>query len=146
IADYQFGRGAGDALFSGKIKLVKSKNTGKIRNVLVDGEHVASLRAEDGFFSLKFAGAKRLHAHFKYPRLRVIVNEDSAEFNRQGKNVFAKFVLDADQNIRPGDEVLIVTRDDALVAVGKTLMNRREMLHFTQGMCVKVREGAEKNK
>ncbi len=146
IADYQFGRGAGDALFSGDIKLVKSKNTGKIRNVIVNGEHVASLRAEDGFFSLKFAGAVRLHGAFRRPRLRIVVSEDSAEFNRQGKNVFAKFVLDADPALRPGDEALIVTEDDELVAVGRTLMNREEMLSFTSGMCVKVREGSEKTK
>ena len=145
IADYQFGRGAGIALFSGEIQLIKSKNTGKIRNIIVDGKHVASMRAEDGFFSLRIEGAKRLHSHIPYPRLRVVVTDDSAEFNRMGKNVFAKFVVDADPEIRPGDEVLIVDKNDELVAVGKTLMNRFEMLHFSEGMCVKVREGVEKN-
>ena len=123
---------------------MKSKNTGKIRNVIVDGKHVASLRAEDGFFTLRIEGARRLHEHFEYKKLRVVVTDDSAEFNRLGKNVFAKFVVDADSDIRPGDEVLIVTRDDELVAVGKTLMNRFEMLHFSSGMCVKVREGVSK--
>ncbi len=145
IANYQFGIDTGSALFDGKIELVKSKNTGKIRNVLVNGKHVASMRAEDGFFSLRIEGARRLHSYFPYPRLRVIVDDDSAEFNRVGKNVFAKFVLDADEELRPGDEVLVVDKDDHLLAVGKTLMNRFEMLHFTKGMCVKIREGVEKN-
>ncbi len=146
IADYQFGPGAGAALFSGAVKIVKSKNTGKIRNVIVDGEHVASLRAEDGFFSLRIAGARRLHSHFEFKKMRVVVSDDSAEFNRVGKNVFAKFVLDADPDLRPGDEVLIVDKQDNLVAVGKTLMQREEMLHFSKGMCVKVREGIESSK
>ena len=53
VADYQFGEGAADALFSGKIDLVKSKNTDKIRNVIVDGEHILSMRAEDGFFTMR---------------------------------------------------------------------------------------------
>ncbi len=141
IANYQFGMGAGDALFSGNLKIVKSKNTGKIRNVFVNGVHVASLRADDGFFTLKIEGARRLHTHFPFPHLRVIVSDESAEFNSIGKNVFAKFVLDADNNIRPGDEVLVVDEQDNLIAVGRTLMNRFEMLHFSKGMAVKVREG-----
>lgn len=146
IADYQFGKGAGAALFTGDIKIIKSKNTGKIRNVIVDGEHVASLRAEDGFFTLRIQGAYRLHRKFKFPRLRVVVNDDSAQFNKQGRNVFAKFVVEMDANLRPGDEVLVVNEKDELVAVGRTLMNREECLNFQKGMCVKVREGVDRPK
>ncbi len=146
IADYQFGKGAGDALFSGDVKLICSKNTGKIRNVIVDGEHIASLRAGDGLFTLRIHGAVRLHRKFKRPKLRVVVSEESAEFNRVGKNVFAKFVVKADKNIHPGDEVLVVTKKDELVAVGKSLMNSIEMKHFNKGMAVKVREGIDKPK
>jgi len=141
IADYQFGKGAGDALFDGEIRIIKSKNTGKIRNVIVDDEHVASLRAEDGFFTLRIGGAKRLHQRFKAPKLRVMVSDESSEFNRAGKNVFAKFVKNMDDALRPGDEVLVVDEDDNLLAVGRTLMNRLEALSFQRGMCVKVREG-----
>lgn len=146
IADFQFGKGAADALFSGKVKIMKSKNTGKIRNVLVDGEHVVSLRAEDGLFTLKIHGALRLHRAFEFPRMRVVVNEDSAEFNRQGRNVFAKFVVRCYSEIRPGDEVLIVDKEDNLLAVGRAIMNCWEMRHFHKGMCVKVREGIDRPK
>src|SRR6266704_3755253 len=55
-ADFQFGHGAADALLAGTVSYVVSKNTGKVRNVLVDGDHVLSLRAEDGFFTLKAGG------------------------------------------------------------------------------------------
>ncbi len=146
IADYQFAKGAGDALFEGEIKIIKSKNTGKIRNVVVDGEHIASLRAEDGLFTLKLAGARRLHRAFAFPKFRVIVNEDSAQFNKEGKNVFSKFVLGCDENIRPGDEVLVVDKEDNLVAIGKAIMNCVEMKKFSKGMCIKVREGIEHKK
>lgn len=143
IADYQFGLGAGKALFSGNLEIIKSKNTGKIRNILNDGKHVASMRANDGFFTLKLNGARLLHSRFKSPLLRVIVNEDSAEFNRKGSNVFAKFVIEADENIRPYNDVLIVNEKDSLIAVGKALMNREEMLSFKKGVAVKVKEGIE---
>jgi 7-cyano-7-deazaguanine tRNA-ribosyltransferase len=141
IADLQFGKHASDVLLKGKIKLVKSKRTGKIRNVFVDGKHILSLRAEDGYFTLKLEGGIRLWKGFKPPHYRVVVSDESVEFNRAGKSVFAKFVIDCDAAIRPLDEVLVVDQSDTLVAVGRALMNRDEMLDFKYGIAVKIREG-----
>jgi len=143
VSDYQFGKGASDLLMDGKVELVKSKNTHKIRNVLVDGEHVLSMRAPDGFFSLRPPGAKRLMKGFASPRLRVMVAEDSEAFNREGKNVFCHFVKDCDPGIVPMDEVMVVSESDALLAVGRALMTREEMLAFKKGLAVRVREGVK---
>ena len=143
VSDYQFGKGANDLLMDGKVELVKSKNTHKIRNVLVDGEHVLSMRAPDGFFSLRPPGAKRLMKGFASPRLRVMVAEDSEAFNREGKNVFCHFVKDCDPGIVPMDEVMVVSESDALLAVGRALMTREEMLAFKKGLAVRVREGVK---
>lgn len=140
-ADMQFGRGAADALLAGRVAYVVSKNTGKIRNVLADGEHVLSLRAEDGLFTLKVPGALRLHKALPAPRLRVVVDPDAVPFHREGKNVFAKYVKEADPAIRPGDEVLVVSPSDELCAVAQAAMNRREMLAFKRGVAAHVREG-----
>ena len=140
-ADLQFGRGAADVLLTGSLRFVVSKNTGRIRNVIADEEHVASLRAEDGWFSLRSAGARRLHAGIPSPRLRVIVDPDAVPFHREGKNVMAKFVVDADPDVRPGDEVLVVSPLDDLCAVARATMNRREMLAFRRGVAAHVREG-----
>jgi 7-cyano-7-deazaguanine tRNA-ribosyltransferase len=141
VADFQFGRSAADALLAGTLELVTSKATGKVRNVIRDGAHILSVRAEDGFFTLRAEGGKLLHAAFAKPRLRVVVETETAAFNRQGKNVMAKFVRDADPEIRPFDEVLIVDGTDALVAVGRALMNREEMIAFDRGVAVQVRDG-----
>src|SRR2546428_269576 len=140
-ADFQFGRGAADALLAGTVSYVISKNTGKIRNVHVNGEHVLSLRAEDGLFTLKVAGARRLSKAFPAPQLRIVVDGDAVPFHREGKNVFAKFVRDADPEIRPGDEALVVSPADELCAVAQSTMNRREMLAFKRGVAAHVREG-----
>src|SRR5438093_2157364 len=86
-ADMQFGRGAGAALLSGSVRLVRSKKTGRVRNVLVDGRHVLSMRAHHGLFTLRLEGGKALHRAFPAPALRVVVETDTAEVNRQGKNV-----------------------------------------------------------
>jgi 7-cyano-7-deazaguanine tRNA-ribosyltransferase len=142
VANMQFGNKAGDIFFTDKssVKLVKSKRTGKIRNVFLNGEHILSLRAQDGYFTLKAHGAKILHKQLKSPALRVIVNKDSEEFNREGKNVFSKFVINCDPEIRPMDEVMVVNEKDELIAVGRAVMNREEILAFDIGVAVKVRE------
>jgi 7-cyano-7-deazaguanine tRNA-ribosyltransferase len=140
-ADLQFGRGAADALLRGSVSFVVSKNTGKVRNVMADGEHVLSLRAEDGLFTLKAAGARRLQTVFPFPRLRIVVEPDAVPFLREGKNVFAKFVQEADPGLRPGDESLVVSPGDEIAAIARAAMNRREMLAFKRGVAAYVREG-----
>ncbi len=143
IADYQFGPEASDALFRGEVEFVTSKRTHRIRNVLVDKAHVLSLRASDGLYTLKWAGGQRIHRSVETPRLRVVVETETAPFNRQGRSVFAKFVTETDPELRPGEEVLVVDQEDGLLAVGRALMNREEMLAFNVGPAVKVREGSD---
>jgi 7-cyano-7-deazaguanine tRNA-ribosyltransferase len=140
VADMQFGRGASKTLLNGEITIIKSKRTGKIRNVICDGAHVISMRANDGLFTLKVDGGRRLHKGLKYPLVRVVVTDDAVPFIKEGKSVFGKFVKDCDPDLRPFDECLIVDKNDTLLAVGRTLLNRNEMLTFCHGMAVKTRE------
>lgn len=144
IADYQFGVGAGEALFKGNIKIEKSKKTGKIRHIYDGKVIIANMRASDSYLVLSKEGAKRLHNAMPYPENRVVVNEDSVPFARDGKSVFAKFVTDCDENIRSNDEVLIVSEEDELLAYGKALLCAHEMGDFTTGQAVKTRKGMGK--
>ena len=136
----QFGKEAATALFTGNIRIIKSKKTGKIRNVFIDDNHILSMRAEDGLFTLRIHGGVLLHKRLQKPRLRVVIHKDAVLFVKEGKSVFAQFVLDADPELRPDDECLIVDEHDTFLAVGRTLMNRSEMLAFHHGMAVKTRE------
>lgn len=140
VADMQFGQGASEALFTGKIHIVKSKRTGKIRNIICDGSHVVSMRAEDGLFTLKLDGGRRLHKTLKYPLLRVVVTDDAVPFIKEGKSVFAKFVSDCDPELRPYDECLIIDEHDMFLGIGRIILTRNEMLTFRHGMAVKTRE------
>jgi len=139
VADMQFGKHASKTLLDGKIRIVKSKKTGKIRNVYCNEKHVLSMRANDGMFTLKTEGARLLHKSFKYPKLRVIIDKDAVPFIMDGKSVFAKFVKDCDPDLRPLDECLIVDEKDELLAVGRCILNREEMLAFQYGMAAKTR-------
>lgn len=144
VADYQFGLGAGEALFGAAIRVEHSPRTGRVRQAY-DGKGVllATLRAKDGYLALTPPGATKLLKSFKSPRLRVVVRSDVQEFIRQGRNVFAKHVLAADEEIRPQGEVLIVNEADELLGVGKAILSGREMTAFKTGAAVKTRRGVE---
>ncbi|HIH73607.1 MAG: tRNA-guanine(15) transglycosylase [Thermococcales archaeon 44_46] len=141
VAEYQFGEGASEAFKDIFVEL--SRKTGMPRQIKAGGKHVATFRAEDGLLTLGIEGARRLHKLLPYPMKRVVVNEDAEPFARKGKNVFAKFVIDADESIRPYDEVLVVNKNDELLATGQSLLNGKELKIFQQGLAVKVRRGVE---
>ncbi len=145
VADMQFCKGAGEALLNGKVEIIKSKKTGKIRNIYCNDKHVLSMRANDGMLTLKIGGGKKLHKKIKSPNLRVKINNDAVDFIKEGKSVFAKFVIDCDSELRPMDECLIVDEKDKLLAVGRCILNREEMLSFKYGMAVKIREYLSNN-
>ena len=144
IADYQFGFGAGDALFEGNIKIEKSKKTGKIRHIYDGKVLIVNMRASDSYLVLSKEGAKRLHNAMPYPENRVVVNKDSEPFALDGKSVFCKFVVDCDDNIRAKDEVLIVNEQDKLLAYGKALLGACEIKEFKTGQAIKTRKGFKK--
>jgi 7-cyano-7-deazaguanine tRNA-ribosyltransferase len=141
IADYQFGAGAGKALFPGDVDIVKSRKTGKIRHIYEGEILIATLRATDSVFVLDREGARRLHSHLEYPKNRVVVNADADPFAREGKSIFAKFVIDCDINIRSNEEVLIVNEKDDLIAYGKSILCGHEIMDFNTGQAVKTRKG-----
>lgn len=140
IADYQFGSGAGKVLFPETCEFLLSKN-GKIRQIFDRGKRVATLKADSGLLTLSIEGAKRLHSAFAFPRLRVVLYNEVAEFIAEGKSVFAKHVVKVDEKIRANDEVIVVNEKDELLATGKAVLSAIEMLTLKRGMAVKIRQG-----
>jgi uncharacterized protein with predicted RNA binding PUA domain len=140
IADYQFGKGAGLALLPDSVEFQFS-STGRVRQILLDGKRIATVRARDGMLTLGDAGARKLHEFIRYPGHRVVVNTDAAPFVAEGKNAFAKHVIAVDPEIRAGQEVLVVDENDTLLATGKATLCAIEMLAFKKGMAVEVRSG-----
>ena len=141
VAQYQFGKEFDEILAPDDIEVTISKNTNKVREVLLGGKRLASIRATDGLFSLGLAGAQRIIDSTKSPKRRVIIQSDVSEFIAQGKNAFAKHVVKVDPEILPEDEVIVVSEEDKLLAVGKAHLSADYMLAFGRGIAVKVREG-----
>lgn len=143
IASYQFGTDIGDKLFDaiGEVECRRSK-TGRVRELYVDDEHVASLSTA-GRFTLGIAGGRALHCITDPPNHRVWMDAEAVPFVRDGRNAFAKFVTGVDPQIRPRDEVLIVDGSDALIAIGRAELAPGDMVAFDRGVAVSVRDGTE---
>ena len=141
VADYQFGAGAGSALFPHDGVEVRRSTSGRPRQVVADGERVVSYRT-DGRFTLGLEGGRRLRAALDHPTYSVVVGDESAPFVRDGKNVFAKFVTEVDPAVRPHDEVAVVHVEGDLLGVGRAELSADGMLDFDAGMAVKIRDGA----
>jgi len=141
VADYQFGNGVGNILFPDNVDIVYSKRTGRVRHVYLDGKRLVTLRPRDGFFSLTVFGAKRIIEEVKPLRYWVKVQDDVSDFVAEGKSVFAKHVVDADEEIRPMEEVIVTNDKGEVLAVGKAVLTGKEMKAFKKGVAVKVRRG-----
>ena len=143
ILDYQFGKGIGKIFTDGETELVISRKTKRLRNLLLDGQHVASLSHRRGMFILQKRGAELLHENSSNIAHRVVVNSETAEFNRKGKSVFCKFIEDIDLELKCLDECIVVTPKDELLAFGKLMIGTKEIKLGQQGMAVRVRSGIE---
>ena len=143
IADFQFGRGAGEALFPDDVTFSYS-NTKRVRFVNRGKERLVTVRANDGRLTLGYPGAKLLHAFLKAPHNRVVVMEDAVPFIADGKNAMAKHVISADEEILAEDEVFIVDEADNLIATGMAVLSGCEMKGFNYGTAVKTRQGVNK--
>ena len=141
IADFQFGAGAGGFLFPDSVEFILSK-TRRIAQIKENGNRIATLRSLDGLLTISIEGAKRLHRFFKYPGIRVVMNEESSEFIRDGETAFCKHVIDADPAIKAYEEVILVDENDNLLATGKAMLSGEEMKIFNRGVAVKVRYGS----
>jgi len=144
VADYQFGKGVGAKLFPENVEIACSRRTGRIRYVYLNGERLSTLRPKDGLFSLSITGANRIAGNASSARCFVTVRDDVSKFIVGGGDVFAKHVVDADSDIRPKDEVIVVGEIGEVLAVGRSVLSGEEMKAFTRGVAVKVRRGVWK--
>lgn len=122
LADYHFGMGASDALLAGDVR-VKGRELQS-----AEKRPLASL-TPNGTIALSLDGARRL-----VPQGRYIV--EISDFLPRG-DVLAPGVTGADEEIRPGDEVIV--KGEAAFGVGKAKMSGWEMVESMRGIAVELR-------
>ncbi|MEE6208593.1 archaeosine synthase subunit alpha [Salarchaeum sp. III] len=133
VADYQFGRGAGDDLL-GDIRV--QGRYPKLQALDTDGEQLAALVPQYGLLSLTLRGGRRW---VDSPVDTKTVEID--DFVPRG-SVLAPGIVSADDDIRVGDEVVV--QGPSAFAVGKAEMHGREMSASTRGIAVDVRHSEER--
>jgi uncharacterized protein with predicted RNA binding PUA domain len=146
VGNYQFGKGAGNALFPSSILLTHSRKTGRVRLVYLDGKLLATLRPRDGQLALTLEGARLLLSKCKSLPAYVTVRNDVREFIKKGRNAFAKHVIHVDKKLRPEDEALVLDEDRNLLAVGRAALSGEEIMAFKFGVGVRIRRGIEENR
>ncbi|MFC3477424.1 archaeosine synthase subunit alpha [Halobacterium litoreum] len=133
VADYFIGDGAGDDLFP---DLEVQGRYPKLQALDADGEQLAALVPEYGSLSFTLAGARRW-VDSDAPTKRVEIDG----FVPQG-SVLAPGILDASDDIRVGDEVVV--EGPKAFAVGRAQMPGPAMADATRGVAVQVRHCEEK--
>jgi uncharacterized protein with predicted RNA binding PUA domain len=139
IANYQFREEVAHYLIPEDIYVKISRNTGRVREVLSDeGIRIASIRASTYTFNLSLYGASILHKVTK--KLRVVITSEVAEDVVKGSSIFSRHIMSVDEDLRAGDEVLVVDECDNLLCVGRLVLSPYEVMFFTRGVAVKLRE------
>ncbi len=122
VADYYFGKGAGDMLLDGKVKI-------RGREVQDERGKTLTMITPNGMLAISAEGARRLEPLGKY-----IVT--IGDFAPKG-SLLAPGVVDADSQIRPGDEVII--RGEKAFGVGRARMSGWEMIESRRGIAADLR-------
>jgi len=73
------------------------------------------------------------------PRLRIEIDDEAVEYVKDGKSVYAKFVTNIDPNLRAGDEILVVDRDDNLIRTATLILSPKEAADFDRGVAAITR-------
>jgi 7-cyano-7-deazaguanine tRNA-ribosyltransferase len=143
IGNYQFGKGIGTVLFHQKVKIECSRKTGRIRHIYDHEELIATLRPKDGFLALTPAGANKILSRIRNPPNLVLVDSSVRDEIKAGGDVFAKHVVRADDELRPGEEAVVADEERRLLGVGSAVLTGREMRAFKRGVAVNLRRGVD---
>lgn len=133
LADYQFGQGAGDELFS---ECSVEAPYPKHRVLGSDETHLATMVPEYGLLALTIAGARNWEASAVPSRLVEI-----DDFVPHG-DVLAPGIVSADPSIRPGDEVIVT--GPAAYGVGRARAHGQALEEATRGVAVDLRHVEER--
>jgi archaeosine synthase len=126
IANYQFGKGAGEILVPDNA-IIKAPFP---KFQLFSGrQQLATMIPKYGALALTVDGAIRLQDH---PYYQVKVGDFIPH-----SSILAPGVLEADHQIRPGDEVIVV--GEKFIGVGRSSMSGWEMKQCGKGMAVELR-------
>lgn len=128
--DYQFGKEASKELLDGS-EGIKGKIQYRMQ-VFAENRLILTYHADSGMITLSWRaaeqlGEKKIHS----------INFDGDEL--KGSTLFCGAISAADENIRPGDEVVILNSKEQLVGIGRAILSSRALSELQRGPGVKIR-------
>ncbi len=115
----------------------------RMEEIIADGVPLANIRfdVESGQWVLlpRMEGAARIFTQMEGRRNWVIIDESAVPFIEKGASTLAPGVIDADPDIVPGAEVVVMSPDGVPVSAGRAKMTGGEMVEATRGVAVKTR-------
>jgi archaeosine synthase len=129
LADYQFGKGIGETLFT-KCK-IKGKPPLPFK-ILQGKDQIVVIQPTTGKLLLSMKTGEILAKRKEY---FVISNAEKLE----GSALFAVGVVNADEKIRPSDDVIILSEKGELLGIGTAQISGVDMNKQKKGSVVKIR-------
>jgi 7-cyano-7-deazaguanine tRNA-ribosyltransferase len=115
----------------------RSRRTGRLRRFVAD-EGPCFVVGDDGIPRPTYRGGVRLRPLLEGGTGRVVVAEDAVPFVREGRSLFARFVVSADPGLVPDASALLVSPDDELLAIGRLVLAPHEMRRLHRGVAARV--------
>ncbi len=142
VVDRQFGEGTGYSLIpEGHIVLLnKAPSLDHMDEIIIDGKAIASLRYDLGkgwIFINRMQSAMRIAE--MATKGYVVCDPSAVRFVQESKNLMAPGVIGASPDVKPGDEVIIITEGHIAVGTGTAKMTAQEMIDADHGMAVRTK-------
>ena len=142
LLDQDYGEGVGLSVIPDgqPVILSKAPSLDRMDEIIVEGEIIATMRYDMGSgwkIIPRMQGAYRIGK--AYSKGFVVCDPGAVPFVQESKNLMAPGVVDADPEIKEGDEVIIVTADRTVIATGMAKMSGKEMVAADKGAAVKTR-------
>ncbi|MHA2363715.1 MAG: tRNA guanosine(15) transglycosylase TgtA [Candidatus Hodarchaeales archaeon] len=123
------------------LKVKRSRKTNQIREFSKNFDRWGGIRSNDNYIIPSRPLALWLYEKLPKGKMQVTIDSEVSEFIQSGKSVFSRFVLEMDEDLRPGDEALIVSNENRLLGWGQVLLTSVEVSNFKRGVAVKTRKG-----
>lgn len=108
---------------------------GRVRYVYINGRHALTLRPTTGLFTISEPMAEIIVRAEAPPRFRVVVRGD----REIRGSVLARDLVEMDESIRPGDEVVVVDKSDRIIGTGRARVSASMARSLEYGEIVRVR-------
>ncbi|MGQ9781700.1 MAG: PUA domain-containing protein [Nitrososphaeria archaeon] len=138
ILDYIYGNSIHATIDIGRVRLLVSKRTGKVKQLYYDRRLIGTFRSNGSFAptpSFYYLASKNPI----FEQNTVIIREDAVTHIQEGSSVFVQNVKKMGRNVSVGSDVFILSPNRELIGIGRSTISTGQIERFKSGLCVKNR-------